>query len=55
MSSLCRSQSAISMHIKKIEEALGRKVFNREVRKLPLTLAGQELLAHAQRILGVYT
>lgn len=43
------------MHIKKIEEALGRKVFNREVRKLPLTLAGQELLAHAQRILGVYT
>ncbi|MCN7408206.1 LysR family transcriptional regulator [Escherichia coli] len=55
MSSLCRSQSAISMHIKKIEEVLGRKVFNREVRKLTLTLAGQELLVHAQRILGVYT
>ncbi|MCO0130707.1 LysR family transcriptional regulator, partial [Escherichia coli] len=36
-------------------DALGRKVFNREVRKLTLTLAGQELLVHAQRILGVYT
>ncbi|WP_434668521.1 LysR family transcriptional regulator [Klebsiella sp. B345] len=54
-SSLCRSQSAISMHIKKIEETLGRKVFNREVRRLTLTPAGQELLLHAQRLLGVYS
>lgn len=52
---LFRSQSAISMHIKNIEETLGRKVFNRDVRRLTLTPAGRELLQHAQKILGVYS
>ncbi|RPD94276.1 LysR family transcriptional regulator [Candidatus Pantoea deserta] len=52
---LYRSQSAISMHIKNIEETLGRKVFNRDIRRLSLTPAGKELLHHAQKILGVYS
>lgn len=52
---LYRSQSAISMHIKNIEDTLGRKVFNRDVRRLSLTPAGKELLLHAQKILAVYS
>ncbi len=52
---LFRSQSAISMHIKNIEETLGRKVFNRDIRRLTLTPAGKELMHHAQKILSVYS
>jgi len=51
---LCRSQSAISMHIKNIEETLGVLVFNREARKLSITPAGQELLLYADTILRVH-
>ncbi|MEG5493719.1 LysR family transcriptional regulator [Enterobacter hormaechei] len=51
---LCRSQSAISMHIKNIEDNLGRKVFRRGDRKLTLTPAGEELLQHASNIMAVY-
>lgn len=52
---LYRSQSAISMHIKNIEDMLGRRVFNRDIRRLTLTPAGKELLHHAQKILSAYS
>jgi DNA-binding transcriptional LysR family regulator len=42
-----RSQSAISMQIKKLEEAVGRPVLLRGPRQLDLTSAGSELLGYA--------
>lgn len=52
---LCRSQSAISMHIKKIEDLLERKVFFREVRRLTLTPAGKDLLSYSDQILRTHS
>ena len=46
-----RSQSAVSMQIKKLEGALGRPVLLRGPRHLELTPLGQELLAYARRML----
>lgn len=51
---LNRSQSAISMHIKNIEEALGKQIFHREIRKLTLTPVGLELQMHADKILQAH-
>lgn len=51
---LYRSQSAVSMHIKNIEDILGNKIFYRDARKLTLTPIGQELLLYAKQILAVY-
>ncbi|MBB6563424.1 DNA-binding transcriptional LysR family regulator [Acidovorax soli] len=48
---LHRSQSAVSMQIKKLESALGRPVLLRGPRHLELTPLGQELLAYARRML----
>ena len=45
------SQSAISVQIKRLEETLGRRVFERTSRSLALTLAGEALLEYARRIL----
>jgi DNA-binding transcriptional LysR family regulator len=46
-----RSQSAISMQIKKLEGALGRAVLLRGPRHMELTAAGAELLVYARRML----
>lgn len=46
-----RSQSAVSMQIKKLESALGRAVLLRSPRHLELTPLGSELLAYARRML----
>lgn len=46
-----RSQSAISMQIKKLEGALGRAVLLRGPRHMELTPAGAELLVYARRML----
>ena len=48
---LHRSQSAVSMQIKKLESALGRPVLSRGPRHLQLTAAGEELLSYARRML----
>lgn len=48
---LHRSQSAVSMQIKKLESALGRTVLLRSPRHLELTPLGTELLAYARRML----
>ncbi|MDP4077890.1 LysR family transcriptional regulator [Acidovorax sp. A1169] len=46
-----RSQSAVSMQIKKLEAALGRPVLLRGPRHLELTPVGDELLSYARRML----
>nr|WP_282557657.1 LysR family transcriptional regulator [Providencia burhodogranariea] len=51
---LNRSQSAISMHIKKIEDVLGTRVFNRETKNIQLTSAGHELIRYADTILKIH-
>lgn len=46
-----RSQSAVSMQIRRLEEMIGRPLFHREGRTLRLNPAGEELLLHARRLL----
>lgn len=50
---LGRSQSAISMHLKKLEQQTGQVLFRRSGRGLVPTEAGETLLAHARRILAL--
>jgi len=50
---LHRSQSAVSMQIKKLETALGRPVLLRGPRHLEVTPAGAELLSYARRVLDL--
>lgn len=45
-----RTQSAISMQIKKLEEELGSPLFDRNKRPLTVSLAGQRLVSHARRL-----
>lgn len=49
-----RSQSAVSMQIKRLEETVGRSLFVREGRVVTLTAAGEALLLHARRILRAH-
>jgi DNA-binding transcriptional LysR family regulator len=48
---VARTQSAISLQIKRLEESVGHKVFERTSRALALTSAGETLLGYARRIL----
>lgn len=48
-----RSQSAVSMQIKKLETALGRPVLLRGPRHLEVTPAGAQLLSYARRVLDL--
>lgn len=50
-----RSQSAVSMQIKKLEAALGRQLLVRGPRLLQLTADGQQLLGYARRMLDLQT
>src|SRR6185312_4252978 len=50
---LGRSQSAISMQLKKLEEQAGRPLFRRDGRGLVPTEAGDALLAYARRIIAL--
>ncbi|MGD8389870.1 MAG: LysR substrate-binding domain-containing protein [Desulfobacteraceae bacterium] len=45
-----RTQSAVSMQMKRLEQEIGRPVFARNGKRLVLTSAGEELLGHARRI-----
>jgi DNA-binding transcriptional LysR family regulator len=49
-----RTQSAVSMQIKHLEELLGRELFSRGGRAVTLTPDGEMLLGHARRILRVH-
>lgn len=49
-----RSQSAVSMQIKKLEAAVGRPLLLRGPRQLQLTPDGQVLLSYARRLLDLH-
>lgn len=49
-----RSQSAVSMQLKKLESALGRQLLVRGPRHLQLTADGQTLLGYARRMLDLH-
>jgi DNA-binding transcriptional LysR family regulator len=48
-----RTPSAVSMQIKKLEEQLGRSLFNRDARSVSLTTDGELLLGYARRLLSI--
>lgn len=50
---LHRTQPAISMQIRRLEEALGKEVFDRTKRQIQLTREGEVLLHYARRILSL--
>lgn len=52
-SEVYRSQSAVSMQLKKLEAAVGRQLLVRDARHLQLTSDGQMLLGYARRILDL--
>lgn len=52
-SAVYRTPSAVSMQIKKLEEMLGRSVFNRDARSVSLTNDGEMLLGYARRMLAI--
>lgn len=52
-SRLGRSQSAVSMQLKRLEEQAGRPLFRRSGRGLAPTEAGEALLAYARRIVAL--
>ena len=49
---LHRTQSAVSVQIKRLEESLAARLFRREPRGVSLTEAGERLRAAAERIVG---
>ena len=48
-----RTPSAVSMQVKRMEELLGKTVFNRDSRSVSLTADGEVLLVHARRMLAM--
>jgi DNA-binding transcriptional LysR family regulator len=48
---LNRTQSAVSMQIKRLEDRLGAELFNRTTASVDLSTAGESLLGYARRIL----
>lgn len=51
---LNKSQSAVSMQLRKLERQAGTRLFCKEGRRLTLTPAGENLLAFARRILALH-
>ncbi|WP_407146852.1 LysR substrate-binding domain-containing protein [Bradyrhizobium sp. ORS 86] len=52
-SALNRTQSAISMQVKRLEERLQAELFHRTTSNVDLSAAGEGLLGHARRILSL--
>ena len=50
---LGRTQSAVTMQIKRLEDSLGQSVFARVPRGVELTERGKQLLPYAQRVVGL--
>jgi len=46
---IARSQSAVSLQVRRLEDAVGAKLFEREGRRVTLTPAGEKLLPAARR------
>ena len=51
---LGRTQSAISMQMKRLEEITGHKLFRREGRKMRLTSSGETMLSYTRRMLSLH-
>jgi DNA-binding transcriptional LysR family regulator len=49
-----RSQSAVSMQLKKLEEVVGKPLLTRDPRRLSLTPVGADLLVYARRMLELH-
>lgn len=49
-----RTQSAVSMQMKRLEEVIGHSLFGRQGRSMNLTADGELLLGHARRILRAH-
>lgn len=49
---LLRGQSAVSLQIKRLEERLGCRLFDRTSRRVSLTVQGERALEHARRVLA---
>ena len=50
---LGRTQSAVNMQVRKLEEAVGLALFERGPRGVTLTMEGERLLPYARRIVGL--
>lgn len=50
---VARTQSAVSVQVKRLESIVGRRVFERTSRSIALTPAGEMLLGYARRILAL--
>ena len=50
--SVGRSLSAVSLQIGRLEDRVGQRLFQKEGRRMVLSVAGREFLGHAQRILA---
>lgn len=48
---LGRTQSAVSLQIRRLEEQVGEELFSRDPRSVVLTVQGEALLPHARRLL----
>lgn len=49
------TQPAVSLHIKRLEDQLRRKVFERDGRRVALTPDGEVLVGYARRILAIHS
>ncbi|NHX27946.1 LysR family transcriptional regulator, partial [Escherichia coli] len=47
------TQSAVSMQIKRLEEALDLQLLDRSARQIALTASGEQLLGYARRMLAL--
>lgn len=52
-SDIGRTQSAVSLQLKKLEESIGKPLFERGPRGVALTDVGRQLLPYARRIVGL--
>jgi DNA-binding transcriptional LysR family regulator len=50
---LNRTQAAVSMQLRRLEEQLETQLFARDHKRLTLTAAGEELIGHARRMLAI--
>ena len=48
-----RSQSTVSQQIRRLEEDIGRPLFNRDAKRVELTEEGERLLSYARRMLAL--
>ncbi len=50
---LFRTQSAVSLQVKRLEESLGQPLFERQARGVALTPRGEQLVPYARRVLAL--